>query len=652
EEEGDDEELCFICTEPVVTYAVGPCDHRTCHKCTLRLRALYKTRNCAYCKIEQKSVIFTSDAEKPFASFLPDDTPFTDKRLAIRFESQAIYKEAMHMLQYNCPQCGESSDDWFQLKLHVRKTHNLNICDLCSRHKKVFPFEHVLYTASNLAIHSHEGDKSFRDDDDTGFAGHPECAFCCIRFYDDDALFVHCRDQHEQCFLCVRSGRRHEYYANYDSLEQHFEKDHYVCRQPRCVEKKFVVFESDIDLRAHEVQEHPELGNKLLELSFKYESSRDQKKKKNSNREGTSSRRGGTSSSSSNVREENNVVSNSSNDEEEFPSMESVRSSLPRTTVPGAPTRKKKGKEKAATIQKPAGFGALSGNNNNSSSSSSGSGSSGLGPPLTTANDPTLTRHATFLSNLKPIMDDRKIDEFRKLTSQYRNNTITGDDYRLRISNLVTGDVQKTIQILKGVEKLIDNEQKKSELARMWRDQQLTYEMFPEPVRRPAPTSRVLVIKKPTKRQEGNVWDKAAATASSSTAVRQVTSNSSSSSNSSSRISSVRSSPQSSRPSSPILSKTPWSQSQGRTAKSSTTGPSRPVVANQDLFPALPTATPKHQLVLNVRKAKQGGTMSAWNSSGNTTPTGGSDLEEYPLNNSSKKKKKGRQANVLFKVGL
>lgn len=44
-------ELCFICTEPIVAYAVAACDHRTCHLCALRLRALYKTRNCAYCKV-------------------------------------------------------------------------------------------------------------------------------------------------------------------------------------------------------------------------------------------------------------------------------------------------------------------------------------------------------------------------------------------------------------------------------------------------------------------------------------------------------------------------------------------------------------------------------------------------------------------------
>lgn len=47
----DEGELCYICTEPMETYAVAECGHRTCHRCTLRLRALYDTRNCAYCKV-------------------------------------------------------------------------------------------------------------------------------------------------------------------------------------------------------------------------------------------------------------------------------------------------------------------------------------------------------------------------------------------------------------------------------------------------------------------------------------------------------------------------------------------------------------------------------------------------------------------------
>lgn len=57
-------EVCFICASPVVHNSVAPCNHRTCHVCALRLRALYKTRACAHCRTEAKFVIFTDDATK------------------------------------------------------------------------------------------------------------------------------------------------------------------------------------------------------------------------------------------------------------------------------------------------------------------------------------------------------------------------------------------------------------------------------------------------------------------------------------------------------------------------------------------------------------------------------------------------------------
>ena len=44
-------EVCFICASSVVHNSLAPCNHRTCHICALRLRALYKTRACAHCRV-------------------------------------------------------------------------------------------------------------------------------------------------------------------------------------------------------------------------------------------------------------------------------------------------------------------------------------------------------------------------------------------------------------------------------------------------------------------------------------------------------------------------------------------------------------------------------------------------------------------------
>ncbi len=44
-------DVCWICAEPVKYYALSECNHRTCHVCALRLRALYKKIECTFCKV-------------------------------------------------------------------------------------------------------------------------------------------------------------------------------------------------------------------------------------------------------------------------------------------------------------------------------------------------------------------------------------------------------------------------------------------------------------------------------------------------------------------------------------------------------------------------------------------------------------------------
>ena len=50
-EEDVEAEVCFICASPVVHNSVAPCNHRTCDICALRMRALYKTKDCAHCRV-------------------------------------------------------------------------------------------------------------------------------------------------------------------------------------------------------------------------------------------------------------------------------------------------------------------------------------------------------------------------------------------------------------------------------------------------------------------------------------------------------------------------------------------------------------------------------------------------------------------------
>ncbi|CAO3566361.1 unnamed protein product [Mortierella alpina] len=139
-------------------------------------------------------------------------------------------------------------------------------------------------TASQLMRHFKNGDAgqvNQNSAEPSGFKGHPECGFCKESFYGDDELFDHCKKNHEQCFLCLRRNVRHQYYNKYADLERHLHSEHYACMDPECLEKKFVVFDSDLDLKAHEAEVHPHSAhgqrNRLrdarkIDINFSYHS--------------------------------------------------------------------------------------------------------------------------------------------------------------------------------------------------------------------------------------------------------------------------------------------------------------------------------------------------------------------------------------------
>lgn len=261
EEEVEEAEVCFICASAVQHHAVAPCNHRTCHICSLRLRALYKTKTCAHCRTEAEHVVFTDDATKNFEDYAPADFFKSDDNLGIHFENPDIFEDTLLLLRYNCPdgECDVACLGWPDLHRHVKTAHGKVMCDLCTRNKKVFTHEHELFTFAELRKHQKFGDDDPGAVDQSGFTGHPECGFCRQRFYGDDELYTHCRDKHERCHICDRhsEGRKQQYYVDYNSLELHFKKDHFLCPDQECLDKKFVVFDSEMDIKAHQLEAHP-----------------------------------------------------------------------------------------------------------------------------------------------------------------------------------------------------------------------------------------------------------------------------------------------------------------------------------------------------------------------------------------------------------
>ncbi|KKY13876.1 putative c2h2 finger domain-containing protein [Diplodia seriata] len=220
-----------------------------------------RTKACAHCRTQSDFVIFTDDPEKRYEEFSSSEIASTDSNLGIKYEKAEICDDTILLLRYNCPDgsCDAACLGWPDLHRHVKSVHHQVMCDLCTRNKKVFTHEHQLFTNQELRKHERFGDDNPGAEDQSGFKGHPECGFCMRRFYGDDELYVHCREKHERCHICDRrnGGRQPQYYVNYEALEVHFKKDHFTCPDQECLEKKFVVFESEMDLKAHQLEAHP-----------------------------------------------------------------------------------------------------------------------------------------------------------------------------------------------------------------------------------------------------------------------------------------------------------------------------------------------------------------------------------------------------------
>lgn len=259
EQELDDDEQCIICAEKIVYAALTSCSHKTCHKCTLRQRALYNKTKCMVCRSENEIVIITELHDKEFSDISRSDIVRSDDKYKLDFTSNYSYDDSMKLLKNSCNVCSSEFPTFKELGEHAKVEHGKFYCFICSEHKKAFVTELEMYSYKQLLRHQSQGDIP-------GFKGHPECKYCLgRRFYSEDELNYHIRDRHERCHICDQHlPKTADYYRNYDSLYNHFKKDHYVCTVPICIEKKFVVFRDDLDLTAHMLKDHGGLGNNKI----------------------------------------------------------------------------------------------------------------------------------------------------------------------------------------------------------------------------------------------------------------------------------------------------------------------------------------------------------------------------------------------------
>jgi hypothetical protein len=153
------------------------------------------------------------------------------------------------------------------LEDHLKTEHRLQMCRLCIDHKRDFVARLPRMTQNQLQHHLKKGDGPT-----SGFSGHPICEFCRPkRFYDLNYLHQHLHKEHYKCHICEKQGKDNQWFKNYKSMEKHFDRQHFLCHDVQCLQARFMVFENELDLRAHEMSTHggTSTGSTKINLEFR-----------------------------------------------------------------------------------------------------------------------------------------------------------------------------------------------------------------------------------------------------------------------------------------------------------------------------------------------------------------------------------------------
>ncbi|CAM8894382.1 unnamed protein product [Rhodiola kirilowii] len=279
------DDSCAVCAETLEWVAYGDCGHKeVCSTCVARLRFICEDRRCCICKTES-NVVFVTKALGDYTRLINDFSVFPSALREGRIgsywyheDTQAIFDDVDHynmikaMCRLSCSVCDNVDEQAIdgpkkkhkfrnveQLKGHLFHQHKLLMCSLCLEGRKVFISEQKLYTRTQLKQHINSGDSEVdgKGSERGGFTGHPMCEFCKTPFYADNELFSHMSTEHYTCHICQRQHPGHyDYFRNYDDLEIHFRREHFLCEDEACLAKKFVVFQFEAEMKRHNTMEH------------------------------------------------------------------------------------------------------------------------------------------------------------------------------------------------------------------------------------------------------------------------------------------------------------------------------------------------------------------------------------------------------------
>lgn len=164
---------------------------------------------------------------------------------------------SLQCLMYNCNP-HQHFPNIESLRRHLETAHQKTFCKICLKGRTVFVREQRIYHVKALRNHIEWGDPA--SDKGAEILPHPWCDFCQEFFFNDLLFHDHLNKMHLTCHLCG-DAHKNMYYDNYQTLEVHFAKTHFLCPYDSCKSKCYVAFATENEMKAHMNIVHKQGGN-------------------------------------------------------------------------------------------------------------------------------------------------------------------------------------------------------------------------------------------------------------------------------------------------------------------------------------------------------------------------------------------------------
>lgn len=544
----------------------------------------------------------------------------------------------------------------------------------------MFTHEHTLFTHAELRKHEKYGDDQPGAINQSGFKGHPECGFCRQRFYGDDELYTHCRDKHERCHICDRqsTNRQQQYYIDYQALEDHFQRDHFLCLDQECLDKKFVVFESQMDLKAHQIEAHPNSTSKDIRRDARLVDLSEFDNMRSPYQPQQRQRRGGGRGRDPNAEP---LPASSAQplrrDQLAYQRQMAIQSSqsVSQRTFGGTLSR-----NDTQPVQAPSRSAATT--------PAPSAAPRGAAPPTEELNELSLAanshslgpqdqarqlRHSAVVERASNLLrnDATKLAEFRNRVSSYKTSSITATELIDAFFSLFDTSSSELGKLIKELAEIYEDNSKRTNLLQAWNDWRAINEDYPAlpgpggllPGMSPGTVStggsRVLRLKSSTAQSSRSAVGRSGALSSSASSANAFPPLSASGP-SSRRSQAASATPWASAAPPPSFSRPPTTTTStpSRSPSGLTANSSRPAASGTDAFPALPAAAKPNVMMAGKTRGyarwddRRGPAPTAWGSnpsSGGASPAEPTDLEDEGHDGKKGKKKKGKQ--TLFHFG-